>query len=143
MVSQFIITVTPELLKSALEELRTVAPDLQKTRDFKNGVFLVETDMPREYFTNLLVENNPIFIKHIMPVQVELQLSMVKDMDLPSILEKCKRICTLAEGEGFAVQCRRVGTGYDYDAKDVEVFVERLQNQGNCGVGVLCSRRCF
>lgn len=121
--SRFIITVTPELLKSALEELRTVSPGLEQARSFKNGVYLVETDMPGKEFTANLVGSNPVFIKHIMPVQAEFPLSMSKDADLPSILDNIKKIATFSEEEGFSVQCRRVGGDYDYDSKDVEVFV--------------------
>ena len=123
MLSRFIITVTPELLKSALKELRAVAPDVQQTRSFKNGVYLVETDFSVGVFTRSLLQASPIFIKHIMPVQVELPLSKIKDSDFPIILDKATKICSISIGDFFAVQCRRVGTGYDYGAKDVEVFV--------------------
>lgn len=123
MSSQFIITVTPELQKNALEELHTIAPDLQKIRSFKNGVFLVGTILSGRKFINSLVKTNPIFIKHIMPVQAEFPLAKTKDADLTAILEKAKQVCPLSAGERFAVQCRRVGADCDYDAKDVEVFV--------------------
>jgi 23S rRNA (cytidine2498-2'-O)-methyltransferase len=123
MLSQFIITITPELLKSAMKELCSVAPDLQKIQSFKNGVCLVETNFPGRDFIRSLVQSNPIFIKHIMPVQAELSLSKTRDTDLPAILEKAIQKCSLSIGQYFAVQCRRVGVGYDYDAKDVEVFV--------------------
>jgi 23S rRNA (cytidine2498-2'-O)-methyltransferase len=123
MSSQFIITITPELQKSALAELRAIAPDLQKIRSFNNGVFLVGTSLASRDFIDSLVKTNPIFIKHIMPVQAEFPLSKTKDADLPAILEMAKHVCPLSIGECFAVQCRRVGTDYDYDAKDVEVSV--------------------
>lgn len=123
MPAQFIITVTPELLKSAMLELCSVAPDVQKTRSFKNGVYLVGTNLSEKKFIAALVKANPIFIKHIMPVQMEFSLSKNKSADLPVILEKAKISCPFHIGENFSVQCRRIGTDYDYDAKDVEVFV--------------------
>ena len=123
MPSKFIITVTPDLLKSAIQELHEVAPDVERIRSFKNGVFLVVVGLRDKDLVKSLVKTNPVFIKHIMPVQAEFTLSKIKDTDLPVILEKAKKICQLSNGERFAVQCRRIGTGYDYDAKDVEVYV--------------------
>jgi len=123
MSSQFIITVTPELLKSAMQELRVIAPDVQKIGSFKNGVYLVETGIPGKEFIKALVQANPIFIKHIMPVQAEFPIMKTKDTDLPAILEKAKDMCQLSASERFAVQCRRIGADCDYDAKDVEVYV--------------------
>jgi 23S rRNA (cytidine2498-2'-O)-methyltransferase len=122
-VSKFIITVTPELHKSAMQELQTIAPDLQQLQSLKNGVFLGGTSVPGGDFIRALVQMNPIYIKHIMPVQAEFSLTKTRDTDLPAILEKAKGICRLAKGEGFAVQCRRIGGEHDYDAKDVEVYV--------------------
>lgn len=123
MPARFIVTTTPELQKNALRDLCAVAPDIRKTRNFKNGIFLAETDLPIRDVLCSLADADPIFINHIMPVDTELTLAKSRDIDLPAILSCTQSVCSLAASERFAVQCRRVGTGYDYDAKDVEVFV--------------------
>jgi 23S rRNA (cytidine2498-2'-O)-methyltransferase len=123
MPSQFIVTATPELQKHALKELAEIAPDLRKRRDFKNGVFLVETSASSYDFIQGLVQADSIFIKHIMPAQAATTLTRCRNVDLPAILASAQPICRLAVGEHYAVQCRRIGVGYDYGAKDVEVFV--------------------
>lgn len=123
MISRFIVTATSELQKSALRELNSIASDLRKIRDFKNGVFLVETDSSTQDFIESLVRADPVFVKHIMPVQVEIGLTGQRTADLPTILEGSLRIADVSPGEEFSVQCRRIGNDYDYDAKDVEVFV--------------------
>jgi 23S rRNA (cytidine2498-2'-O)-methyltransferase len=46
-----------------------------------------------------------------------------RETDLPIVLERARQVAVLAPGERFCVQCRRVGPGFDYDAKDVEVCV--------------------
>ncbi len=121
--SLFIVTAAAELQKNALEELGSIASDSRKLRDFKNGVFLMETGAAIRDFTGSLSRADPIFVKHIMPVQVETGLTGQRAVDLPVLLEGALRVADLSPGEGFSVQCRRLGNEYDYDAKDVEVFV--------------------
>jgi 23S rRNA (cytidine2498-2'-O)-methyltransferase len=123
MSSRFIVTVTPELQRSALAELKGVAPDVAPIRDFGNGVLLVETSLPVGRFTEGLARADPVLIKHIMPVQAEATLAKSREADLPTILACARRVSSLAAGEHYAVQCRRIGADYDYGAKDVEVFV--------------------
>ena len=121
--SKFVITTAPKLQKSALRELKHVSHNLKKICNFKDGIFLAETDMPTSDFTESLVKADPIFVKHIMPVQAEVALTGWKAADLPAILENTEEICKIATDEEFSVQCRRIGTNYEYSAKDVEVFV--------------------
>jgi 23S rRNA (cytidine2498-2'-O)-methyltransferase len=129
--SRFIVTATPELYKSALRELLAVANDLEERRAFRDGVFLVETDVPAPEFTRALAQADPVFVKHLFPAQTEFPLTGAKEADLPAILQNLEAICSVAPGEPFAVQCRRVGPDHDYTAKDVEVFAgSSLEAQG-------------
>jgi 23S rRNA (cytidine2498-2'-O)-methyltransferase len=121
MPSRFIITITPELEKSAFHELRSVAPDLEKIQEFKNGVFLIETHIPQ--FAASLARQDPVFIKHIHPVDSIVSLTEERGTDLPLLLDAARAAGGVAPGERFSVQCRHVATGHDYVSKDVEVFV--------------------
>lgn len=123
MTTKFIVTVAPGLQKSALKELSSIASDLRKIRDFKDGVLLVGTDTPTQYFTESLIRADPIFVKHIMPVQAKIGLTGQRNADLPAILKGALRVADVSPGEDFSVQCRCIGNDYDYNAKDVEVFV--------------------
>lgn len=123
MTSTYIITVTPELAKSALRELRALAGDLAKRRTFEDGVLLVGTETPAAVFAQAVVQADPVFVKHIFPVQAEIPLTGQKEADLPALLRELEAIHPIAPGEPFAVQCRRVGPDHDYTAKDVEVFI--------------------
>jgi 23S rRNA (cytidine2498-2'-O)-methyltransferase len=129
--SRYIVTATPRLQKNALRELGQVAPDLKKPRHFRDGVFLVETELPARDFIEALVRKDPIFVKHIMPVQAEIVLTGQRETDLPVLLNNVREICDISIGDKFSVQCRRVGADYEYNAKDVEVFVgSSLENRG-------------
>ena len=123
MTSEFVVTAAPELYKSALKELRQVNRNLEKLCDFKDGIFLVETDMPAADFTEGLLRIDPIFVKHVMSVQAKVALTGQKAVDLPVILASVRQVCEIAAGEEFSVQCRCIGASYEYNAKDVEVFV--------------------
>jgi 23S rRNA (cytidine2498-2'-O)-methyltransferase len=123
MTARYIVTATPELASSALGELRRIAGNVRKAAEFADGVFLVETEAAADDFTRALVGADPVFVKHIMPVQADEALAGRRDADLPAILEAVRRVCTLGAGEPFAVQCRCVAADSDYGAKDVEVFV--------------------
>ncbi|MGE5140535.1 MAG: SAM-dependent methyltransferase [Rudaea sp.] len=119
MSSRFIITITPELEKSAFLELRRVAPDLEKIQQFQNGAILVETHVAQ--FASALGRQDPIFIKHIHPVDAVVSLTGKRSADLPLLLAATQSAGGIAPGEHFSVQCRHVATGHDYVSKDVEV----------------------
>ena len=123
MTSRFIVTATPELQGSALGELREVAADARRVRSFSDGVCLVETEMPAHDFTEAMIRTDPIFVKHMMPVQSEVALAGDGATDLPAMWEVVRDVCGVSAGEELSVQCRRVGADHDYTAKDVEVFI--------------------
>jgi len=119
----FVITATPILQKSALAELQGIDIGFDKVADLKNGVFLAETQMPAPEFIDALVEIDPVFVRHIMPVQADIDLSSRRLVDLPHIVGSLAGVCDVTVGDRFCVQCRRADTDYDYNVKDVEVFV--------------------
>jgi len=135
MPARTIVTTSPELRSWALRELRVIAPDLRVAREFAAGVFMVATDTDGRTFSDALVRADPVFVKHAMPVQAEADLTGRRETDLPLILDRARQAATLAPGERFCVQCRRVGPGFDYDAKDVEVCVgSHFEGQGSVPV---------
>jgi 23S rRNA (cytidine2498-2'-O)-methyltransferase len=121
--SEYIVTATPELWRSAFRELQAIAPDLRKIRDFRDGVFLVRSEASGAEFAEAAVRLDPVFVRHLMPVQAEVRLTGLRSADLPALLGAAGEVSDIRDGERFSVQCRHVGLEHDYNAKDVEVFV--------------------
>lgn len=121
--SQFIAVSTAGLERCALAELYKVAPDLQKNADLERGTFLIQTQQDARTFLPALAQADPIYVKHIMPVNMRIDLTQRKMEDLPALLRAAQDLHAIQPGDYFTVQCRRVGHGFDYDAKDVEVFI--------------------
>ena len=121
--ARFVVTAAPGLQMVALGEMRRISPGLEKSREFRDGIFLVEVDAPACEFVESLVRTDPIFVKHIMPVHAEVALTGTREVDLPLILEGAEKAGSIGKGEEFSVQCRRMAPEYGYNAKDVEVFV--------------------
>ena len=135
MTALFIATATPELQKTAWGELLAVDVDLRRRRLFKDGVFMVETDWQGLAFAAAVGQADPIFVKHIMPVQRQVELGGEMEADLAALEAAVLELEPLPEGAPFSVQCRRVGPAADYRAKDVEVRIgTRLEALG----GVPC-----
>ncbi|HEY3342781.1 MAG TPA: hypothetical protein VGK81_12215, partial [Anaerolineae bacterium] len=120
--SQYIAVSTPGLQGNALAEMRALAPDLQKVADCERGTFLIQTGQPANLFMPMLAQADPVYVKHIMPVDARLTLTQHRAKDFPALLHAAQELHTIQPGDYFTVQCRRVGQGFDYDAKDVEVF---------------------
>ncbi|MGB8645677.1 MAG: SAM-dependent methyltransferase [Anaerolineae bacterium] len=131
--SRFIIHAATRLYKSAMAEFIAVAPDARKVNDLLDGAFLVESARPAPEIVERLVQSDPTFIKHLMPVHAEIALSRKKDVDLPRLLETARQVSRIAPGQTYAVQCRCIGVDYDYDSKDVEIAVGRYYE----GIGAL------
>ena len=123
MINKFVVTAALELREKALKELERASPNLRTLIDYGNGAFLIETDRSIAEFPRALVELDPVFVKHIMPVQAEMPVAGRRAVDFPALLEETGAMCQIAGGETFSVQCRRLGGDCDYNAKDVEVLV--------------------
>jgi 23S rRNA (cytidine2498-2'-O)-methyltransferase len=128
---KYIAVATRELHGSALQELSAVAPGLRLACYLERGTFMVDCDPCDSNLGEALAQSDPVFVKHIMPVQVEIELARRRAIDLPAILAAVQSLDAPPIGTVFSVQCRRAGRGYDYDAKDVEVCVgEALEARG-------------
>ncbi len=120
---QYIAVATPELQRCALAEMSAVAPGLHWLANLEQGTFLVETAQKEDVFLPALARAEPVFVKHIMPAQRRVPLARRKVDDLPILLRVAQDLGAVRAGDHFTVQCRRVGKGFDYTAKDVEVLV--------------------
>jgi 23S rRNA (cytidine2498-2'-O)-methyltransferase len=121
--SHYIAVSTPGLQRNALAEMRVLAPDMQKQLDYERGTFLAQTSRPASTFLPGLAQADPIYVKHIMPVDAQLPLTQRRADDFPALLAALQALDGIHPADYFTVQCRRVGHGFDYAAKDVEVFI--------------------
>lgn len=123
--SRFIVTYTPCFRKNMIRELLAIDRNINVDQVFSDGILLVNSKLDRKDFTNQLLENSPIFIKHIMPVMATGKIKESLEDDKREILNNMKHIAALSE-EPFAVQCRIISggkNGLNYSSKDLEVFL--------------------
>ena len=69
--SSFIITFTPHFEKEVFRELSRTDPQVKSIIVFGSGKALISSVLGREIFTQKIVAQSPIFVKHIMPVMEE------------------------------------------------------------------------
>jgi 23S rRNA (cytidine2498-2'-O)-methyltransferase len=126
---RFLITFQPIFFESIKKELRNADPKIKVRHTMLQQMLIVESDNDR--FMEQLGSGSPVFVQHIIPVNEILKTIGVGKEDLPLIVDMASNLAKLEKGEKFAVQCKCIGTNFDYNAKDVEVVLGRLlEEQG-------------
>lgn len=129
--SKFIVTYTPYFRKNMIKELLSIDENINIKKVFSDSTLLLESELNRDEFINKLIEQSPIFIKHIMPVMKTGKIHEDLELDKNEILTNIDSITSLSN-EPFAVQCRIISggqSGLDYSSKDLEVFVGTYYEQ--------------
>ena len=133
--SRFIITFSPHFEREVFGELAQVDPLVRSVNAFGGGKALITSELESAIFTQRIVGQSPIFIKHIMPVMGEGKVVGDLETDKQAILSAVDRIASSMDKEKFAVQCRITSGGkggLGYSSKDIEVYVgEDYFNRGN------------
>lgn len=133
--SRFIVTFSPHFQKDVMRELAIVDTAIKPIIDFGSGKALVSSVLEGAVYSQRLVQQDPIFIKHIMPVMGEGKVVNDLEIDKKAILAVVDRVAATMAEEKFAVQCRIISGGKGglvYSSKDIEVFVgEEYCNRGN------------
>ncbi len=122
--SKFIIAYTPVFKKSLLNEISLVDKNIVFIEDIDASTFIFESSISKEGFIDKIINKQPIFIKHLMPIDKEFKISLKKDKDLETLKYETENIFPINKGEKFSVQCRIKNSkneGIDYSSKDVEV----------------------
>jgi len=122
---QFILTFAPTFRRQAAAELAAAVPDIKFTKHFSEAVALAATEHSKADFTRCLLDAEPIFVRHCMPVDGVAELNGADDTRA-AVRGLCAGICGGAVGAGtrFSVQCRIISDGdTDLSAKDYEVAV--------------------
>lgn len=126
MSAMFIITVNSAYVAQAMAELRAVDPEIRDLRPLSPGVIRFTAPLGRDRFLEALAARPPIFVRHIHPVDLEMELAAHEsDLErvathLPSTLSR------LRPGERVAVQVRRLAGQFPYTRHALKAAIDRL-----------------
>jgi 23S rRNA (cytidine2498-2'-O)-methyltransferase len=111
MPSTFLITASDEFENAARAELGRYAPDLEQGYSLAPGLFLVSTALDETDFATKVVQELPIYARHLFPVQATVSLTKTPDdlAQLAQVVESLPRRAMLTPQTPFAVQVRLVG----------------------------------
>lgn len=121
--SQFIVTTSPILRNTMLNELKAVDASCRCDRHFGHEIYLVSFAMDHDAVTAGIVRDRHAFIKHVHRVQIEGSLSNELPRDVET-LKGCIDKLGLSAGRPFSVQVRTVRND-TFTAKDIEVKLGR------------------
>ncbi len=121
--SAYIITYTPYFKNVARREVQGIDDSVKVGKKISDGLALITSIEPEDRFLDTLNEKSPVFLKHIMPVMDAGEIKGSLETDREILLASAEKIADMNVGSKFAVQCRVVGGGLPYSAKDIEVYV--------------------
>lgn len=129
--SAYIVTFTPFFKNTSRREMEALDSSYKVEKVISDCISLVSSEHMYDEFTHNIVENTPIFIKHIMPVMDAGKIEGNLEEDKKLLLERVKDIAKIEKGGKFAVQCRVISGSLPYSAKDIEVYIgEDYYNNG-------------
>lgn len=118
-----IITYFDPFKKYAIEEVKRVDGQLIETQ-LSPSISLIEPDTDTDEFIRCLVDSDPIFTRHVHPVDVQFSLSgLTVEQGKQVVLERIAEVCIIPAGEPFSVQCRIESGEHRFNSKDIEVLV--------------------
>jgi 23S rRNA (cytidine2498-2'-O)-methyltransferase len=119
----YIITYTPDLEKAVINELKSIDKSAVIAERFGDFIARIETKLSHKTFINKLLNLDPIFIKHIMPVDKVISLSENGENALEQIYNETKNALKLDKGQKYSVQARMFKNIYQINSKDIEVYI--------------------
>jgi len=121
--SAYIVTYTPYFKNVARRELEEIDDSVHVASRISDGLALITSKKDQSLFLEKVNSESPIFLKHIMPVMDAGRIEKDLEKDKEILLSHTKGIVNMEPGSKFAVQCRVVGSGLPYSAKDIEVHI--------------------
>ncbi|WP_219837514.1 SAM-dependent methyltransferase [Paenibacillus sp. R14(2021)] len=110
----------------AMEELRRVINGIKITQLTAGEVFRIEVPLSREDMLDLLQRNEPIFLRHIQPIDRILPIQGNAD-DLQALSDLVRHARMRCENVTTAVHYRRVeGTRFPYSAADTKSVLDAV-----------------
>ena len=121
--SQFIVTTSPILRNTMLNELKAIDASCRCEKHFGNGLYLVSFARDHDAVTAEIVREHHAFMKHIHRVQIQGRLHNELLADAET-LKGCIGKLGLSAGRPFSIQARSVENDA-YTSKDIEVKLGR------------------
>lgn len=110
----------------AMEELRRMIQGIKITQLVAGEVFRMEVSLSREELLELLQRQEPIFLRHIQPIDRMLPIQGGSD-DLQALAELVRNARIRCENGTTAIHLRRVdGTPYPYSAADTKSVLDAV-----------------
>jgi 23S rRNA (cytidine2498-2'-O)-methyltransferase len=103
----------------ALEEIRRLFPDLKFQYLESGEVFRFQTATPQEECAHRLLEHEPIFLRHVQPVDQELTIARTLE-DLEKIRALASAESRFQKGEKVAIQVRKQ-SGIDFAYTPIQI----------------------
>lgn len=128
---RYLITYYTEFRKNAIAEIMR-ADEKAIAKEWMLTSAIITSKLGQKEFIKRLKSINPIFIRHIMPIQCEAVLTYDKLKDLTIILNKVKTICDLKPNDNFSVQARMTEGAGGYNAKDIEIYLGEYYEEQGC-----------
>lgn len=121
----FAITASINYINQALEEAREVDKELKILQNYDTGILLTATSMSKEAFTTALLNNKPVFIRHISSFDSvgEINESMTTQ-DIANMI--MKHNTEIEKDSKVAVQIRKVRGEYYFNPIDLKGEVDKL-----------------
>lgn len=114
---KFLVTSSEEFQGAAKAELKRTDPRLSEGETLAPGLFLVSSRHAAEDFAGMVALDQPIYVRHIFPVQAEIELdNSPQDLErLSSAALEQANAANLPQATPFSVQTRFAeGSSYSY-----------------------------
>lgn len=124
--NQWIGTANQNYANYAMEELRRLIPGASFTQLAASEVFMMNSPLEREALHELVLEHEPIFLRHIQPVDRTIAITGSTD-DLEALAEMVRNARLSFENKDTAVHVRKVsGSPYAYSAADTKAVIDAV-----------------
>ncbi|XEC92576.1 SAM-dependent methyltransferase [Paenibacillus tarimensis] len=126
MISRWIGTANHGFAVYAMEELRRLFAGIKFQQLAAGEVFLLELPLSREEALKVILDQEPIFLRHLQPIDRELPLAGNAD-DLQELSNIVRHACIVFEERRVAVHVRRAeGSSFPYSAADTKAVLDAV-----------------
>ncbi|MEF2245853.1 SAM-dependent methyltransferase [Paenibacillus sp. IITD108] len=124
--NQWIGTANQHYANYAMEELRRLIPGASFTQLAASEVFMMNSPLEREALLELVLEHEPIFLRHIQPVDRTIAITGSTD-DLEALAEMVRNARLSFENKDTAVHVRKAsGSPYTYSTADTKAVIDAV-----------------
>lgn len=121
--SVFIVTASAQYLSQGLNELQELDGSARVVKLLENGIAIIETQLSKLGFIQVVKEKRPVFIRHMNAVDYIID---IEADGLQNIVKTVGQFNSISSGQKVAVQVRKASGEYPYSPMDVKNAVDSL-----------------